>query len=114
MTGWSREAVEALGPVTDVPTVASIFNVHSDTVYDLIRRGEWTATRVLPLGRTLRIPTRDVIALLFDSEPAVQVNPAVPTQCHHSETSQVKATQPHTSCGCTPECGASVRPIRGA
>lgn len=114
MTTWTRESVQALGPVTDVPTLASILGVHSDTVYAQIRRGEWTATRVLALGRKIRIPTRDVIALLFDSGPVDRANPAVPTQCHHDETPQAKAAQPHTSCGCTPECGASVRPTQGA
>ena len=71
---WTREAVEALGPTTDVPTVASIFGVNKDTVYAEIRRGEWTATRVLPFGRKLRIPTRDVITLLYSPEA-----PAPPT-----------------------------------
>ncbi|MEU8752019.1 helix-turn-helix domain-containing protein [Streptomyces chartreusis] len=115
MTGaWTREAVEALGPTTDVPTVAAIFGVNKDTVYAQIRRGEWTATRVLTLGRKIKIPTRDLIALLYASEPAPQVNPAVPSQCHHVESLQVTAHTPHTSCGCTPAGSAVLRPLRGA
>lgn len=115
MTGtWTREKVEALGPITDVPTVASIFGVHSDTVYGAIRRGEWTATRVLTLGRKIKIPTRDIVALLYAPEPAQQVNPAVPSQCHHAESPQVTASTPHTSCGCTPADSAVIRPLSGA
>ena len=71
MTGvWTREAVEALGPTTDVPTVASIFGVNKDTVYAQIRRGEWKATRVLTLGRKIKIPTRDLVTLLYAPDSA--------------------------------------------
>ncbi|MFE7837442.1 helix-turn-helix domain-containing protein [Streptomyces sp. NPDC057474] len=114
MTAWTRDAIEALGPTTDVPTVASIFGVNKDTVYAQIRRGEWTATRVLTLGRKIKLPTRDLIALLYAPEPAPQVNPAVPSQCHHVEYQQVAASMPHTSCGCTPADSAVIRPLRGA
>lgn len=114
MAGWTREAIEALGPVTDVPTVAKIFGVNRDTVYSAIRRGEWTATRVLTLGRKIKIPTRDLIALLYAPDPAPQANPAVPAQCHHEASAQVTASTPHTSCGCTPADSAVIRPLRGA
>lgn len=111
---WTRDAITALGPVTDVPTLAAILDVHKDTVYAAIRRGEWTATRVLTLGRKIKIPTRDLIALLYDSEPAPPVNPAVPSRCQHAEYPQVVANTPHTSCGCTHGDSAVIRPLRGA
>lgn len=111
---WTREAVEGLGPVTDVPTLAAILDVHKDTVYAAIRRGEWTATRVLTLGRKIKIPTRDLVALLYPPEPAQQVIPVVPSQCQHSEYPQVTASTPHTSCGCTHGESAVIRPLRGA
>lgn len=114
MSTWTREAIAALGPVTDVPTLAAILDVHKDTVYAAIRRGEWTATRVLTLGRKIKIPTRDVIALLYAPEPAQQVNPAVPSQCQQVEYPQVTASAPHTSCGCTPADSAVIRALRGA
>jgi excisionase family DNA binding protein len=114
MTAWTREAIEALGPVTDVPTMAAIVDVHKDTIYAMIRRGEWTATRVLTLGRKIKIPTRDLIALLYAPEPAPQANPAVPSQCQHQASVQVTASTPHASCGCTPADSAVIRPLRGA
>jgi excisionase family DNA binding protein len=114
MSAWTREAIAALGPVTDVPTLAAILDVHKDTVYAAIRRGEWTATRVLTLGRKIKIPTRDLIALLYAPEPAQQVNPAVPSQCQQAASVQVTASQPHTSCGCTPADSAMILPLRGA
>lgn len=62
---WTREALEALGPVTDVPTTASVLDVNEWTVYEAIRRETWTLTRVLRLGRKIKIPTHDLIKLLY-------------------------------------------------
>ncbi|MFI0139620.1 helix-turn-helix domain-containing protein [Streptomyces luteogriseus] len=118
MTVWTREAIEALGPITDVPTVAAIFDVNKDTVYGQIRRGEWTATRVLPLGRKIKIPTRDLVALLYGSEafaaPAPQVIPAVPAPCQHPEIPQVMTSESQSQCGCRSGESAVIRPLRGA
>jgi excisionase family DNA binding protein len=118
MSIWTREAIEALGPTTDVPTVASILDVNKDTVYSAIRRGEWTATRVLALGRKLKIPTRDLIALLYAPEqgvvPPAQQIPAVPAQCQPATFPQITAHQPQSQCGCWAGESATVRPLRGA
>lgn len=118
MSTWTREAIEALGPTTDVPTTASIFGVDKETVYGQIRRDEWTATRVLRLGRKIKIPTLDLIRLLYAPEgiaaPTRHVNPAVPSQCQHHESQQVTPVESHTQCGCTPSYSGVVRPLRGA
>ncbi|MFJ7229827.1 helix-turn-helix domain-containing protein [Streptomyces tendae] len=118
MTVWTREAIEALGPTTDVPTVASIFGVNKDTVYSAIRRGEWTTTRVLPLGRKIKIPTRDLLAVLYDAEaptgPTAPVRPAVPSQCQHAPLPQVEPAESQSQCGCRSEESAVIRPLRGA
>ena len=82
MAAWTREAVEALGPTTNVPTTAAIFGVDAETVYSAIRRNEWTATRVLRLGRSIKIPTLDLIRLLYAPEAvAAPPIPAVPSEC---------------------------------
>ena len=103
MSTWTREAIEALGPTTDVPTVANVVGVDPDTVYAQIRRGEWEMTRVLRLGRRIKIPTRDLVAYLYAPEVAVEhapaQSPSVPTGCHHAASSQVTARESHTSCG---------------
>lgn len=62
---WTRDAVEALGPTTNVPTAASVLGINDGTAYNLIRHGEWEVTRVLRLGRVIRIPTQDLIDLLY-------------------------------------------------
>ncbi|MFF3326106.1 helix-turn-helix domain-containing protein [Streptomyces sp. NPDC002889] len=115
---WTRDAIEALGPTTDVPTTAAIFDVDKDTVYAQIRRNEWTATRVLRLGRKIRIPTRDLIALLYAPEaaavPAQRANPAVPSQCQHAEFSQVTPMESQSQCGCRVGESVVIHPLPGA
>jgi hypothetical protein len=78
---WSPERIAALGPTTDVPTAASVLGIGSWTVYDLIRRDAWDSTRVLRLGRRIRIPTQDLIRLLYpvpvDSVPVEHASKTV-------------------------------------
>lgn len=118
MNAWTREAVEALGPTTNVPTTAAIFGVDPETVYAQIRRGEWTATRVLRLGRKLKIPTRDLLALLYapEMDAAPSAHRPASAMCHHEVSPQVTGHviegQPHSQCGCTPELSGDVRPLR--
>jgi excisionase family DNA binding protein len=113
---WTRAAIEALGPTTDVPTVASIFGVNKDTVYAQIRRGEWTATRVLSLGRKIKIPTRDLVTLLYTPEPAAA--PSHDEAEHHCASGPNNASSgahtPHTQCGCRVVESTVIRPLRGA
>jgi hypothetical protein len=111
MTAWTREAIEALGPTTDVPTTAAIFEVDKDTVYAAIRRNDWTATRVLRLGRKIRIPTLDLITLLYGAPEAF---PAVPSQCQHDASVQVMGRKSQSQCGCTPAASGVVHHLRGA
>lgn len=116
MTAWTRAAVEALGPVTDVPTAASIFGVNKDTVYAQIRRGEWTATRVLTLGRKIKIPTRDLVTLLYPVEPAAA--PSHDEREHHCASApdipSSDAMAAHTQCGCRVTGSAVIHAFPGA
>ncbi|EGE43204.1 DNA-binding protein [Streptomyces sp. SID4928] len=112
MTLWTRDAIEALGPITDVRTTAAIFQVDPETVYAQIRRKEWTATRVLRLGRAIRIPTRDLIEVLYG--PEFPTEPAVPSQGNHPENVQVVGIEPHTRCGCHLNDVARIQGLRGA
>ncbi|MEU0428522.1 helix-turn-helix domain-containing protein [Streptomyces canus] len=116
MSTWTREAVEALGPTTDVPTVASIFGVNKDTVYAQIRRGEWTATRVLTLGRKIKIPTRDLVTLLYapDAAPAPSNSEAEHHCASRPNNPSSEALTSHTQCGCRVADSAVIHPLRGA
>ena len=116
MATWTREAVEALGPVTDVPTMASILLVNKDTAYAQIRRGEWDLTRVLRIGRKIKIPTRDLVALLYAPEIVPvssdsESDPHCESGSHHPSSG---AMTPHTQCGCRVGESAVIRPLRGA
>lgn len=112
MSTWTREAVEALGPTTNVPTAAAIFEVNSETVYAAIRRNEWTATRVLRLGRVIRIPTLDILRLLYAPEvEAAPPVPGVPAPCQHTENAQVNDHQSQSQCGCTSALMGAVVPL---
>lgn len=64
---WTPDRIEALGPTTTVGKTAEIMDVGEWTIYEAIRRGKWTHTRVLRIGRIIKIPTRDIIALLYPS-----------------------------------------------
>ncbi|MFF0243969.1 helix-turn-helix domain-containing protein [Streptosporangium sandarakinum] len=96
MTGpWTMEAIKALGPTTNVETAASVLDVSTWLAYELIRRGEWP-TRALRLGRKIRIPTHDLVELLYpqntngarsatdlaaatiNTDPTIRGNDAVP------------------------------------
>ena len=112
MNAWTREAVEALGPVTDVPTAASIFGVNKDTVYAQIRRGEWTATRVLTLGRKIKIPTRDLVTLLYAPDSPRDESEQQCASGSHNSSSDAMASQ--SQCGCRVGESAAIRPLRGA
>ncbi|MBT2676787.1 DNA-binding protein [Streptomyces sp. ISL-14] len=121
-TAWTRAAIEAEGPTTTVPVLAAALGVNKDTLYEEIRRGNWTLTRVLRIGRCIKIPTRDIITLLFASEdsavPATGTTPHEAGTCQHVASQQVTAPsidpQSHTSCGCTPAGSAVIRRLRGA
>jgi hypothetical protein len=65
---WSRQAIEALGPTTNVETTASVLDCSDWLIYEQIRRGTWTLTRVLRLGRKIKIPTHDLVTLLYAPE----------------------------------------------
>lgn len=111
MTNWTRQVIEAEGPTIEVPFLASILGVDKDTVYDSIRRGDWTMTRVLRLGRRIKIPTADVVTYLFGPTGG---SPAVPSLCRHNESAQVTADQSQSQCGYTPAESGVVHHLRGA
>ncbi|MCC3652735.1 helix-turn-helix domain-containing protein [Streptomyces sp. S07_1.15] len=111
---WTREAIEALGPTTTVPTAAEIVGVDAETVYGAIRRGEWDITRVLRIGRCIKIPTRDLVAVLYAPELDSAPQAGVPSPCQHPATPQATATEPHSQCGCRSTSEGVYRPLRAA
>jgi hypothetical protein len=86
---WTRETIEALGPTTDVPTLASVLGIGEWPIYEAIRRGEWDLTRVLRLGRAIKIPTHDIVTLLYGPPETRTAEPASPAAAtfdpHHKD-----------------------------
>ena len=115
MNAWTRERIAALGPITDVPTTAAICEVNPDTIYASIRRDEWKLTRVLRIGRKIKIPTLDLIQLLYGAEtaPAPSLDGSE-QQCENGPRNRSsEALQPHTQCGCRVGESAVIRTLRG-
>ncbi|MCK9894734.1 hypothetical protein [Frankia sp. AgB32] len=77
---WTAERIAALGPTTDVPTTASILGVSGWTVYEEIKKSRWKTTRVLRLGRIIKIPTYDLLNFLYPGH--VQAAPAAGPAAH--------------------------------
>lgn len=91
---WNRQALEALGPVTEVPVAAQVLEVSEWTIYEAIRRDTWTLTRVLRIGRKIKIPTYDLITLLYGAGPAPEPAAAtVPKDITTDESSPLRAVQ---------------------
>ena len=57
------ERVQALPPVVDVPTAASILGISRSAAYELIRSGGWP-TPVVRLGKLIRIPSAALLELI--------------------------------------------------
>jgi hypothetical protein len=84
---WDRAAIEALGAVTEVPVVSDW------TIYEAIRRGTWDLTRVLRIGRRIKIPTHDLITLLYGAGPASPAAVTVPEDITTDESSPLRAVR---------------------
>jgi transcriptional regulator with XRE-family HTH domain len=63
-TGWTPEAIKALGATTNVRTAATVLGIGERLAYESIKRGDWP-TRVLRLGNRVLIPTHDLLSLLY-------------------------------------------------
>ena len=65
MTGLqlTEEDILALPTVVDVPTAAAVLGIGRTAAYELIRTNRWP-TRVLRMGKLIRIPTAPLLALV--------------------------------------------------
>jgi len=62
---------------TDLPTAGSFFGLGANKSYELAHAGQFP-TRVLRLGRRLRVPTADILSALG----LVQDAPGMPSEEH--------------------------------
>ena len=68
----TRDELDALPTVLDVPTAAKVLGIGRSLAYDLVRRGDWP-TPVLHVGKLIKIPSAPLLALLSE-QPEVTLH----------------------------------------
>lgn len=63
----NRQDINALPPLVDVPTAASVLGIGRTLAYELVRTGRWPTT-VLRMGKIIRIPTAALLRIVDDAE----------------------------------------------
>jgi hypothetical protein len=65
-TRWTPEAIRALGPTTDLPTLGAIFECSRWKAYQMARQGEWArlGVKVLSIGSKYRVVVQSVLDVL--------------------------------------------------
>lgn len=57
------DEIRSLPPVVDVPTAAAVLGIGRTAAYELIRTDSWP-TPVVRLGKSIRIPSAPLLALV--------------------------------------------------
>ena len=63
---WTPEAIRALGPTTDLPTLGAIFECSRWKSYQMARDGEWerVGIKVLSIGSKYRVVVQSIMDVL--------------------------------------------------
>ena len=63
---WTPEAIRALGPTTDLPTLGTIFGCSRWKSYQMARHGEWerVGIKVIPIGSKYRVAVQSIMDVL--------------------------------------------------
>ncbi len=63
---WTPEAIRALGPTTDLPTLGTIFECSRWKAYQMARHGEWgrLGIKVLSIGSKYRVVVQSILEVL--------------------------------------------------
>jgi hypothetical protein len=63
---WTQEAIRALGPTTDLPTLGAIFECSRWKAYQMARQGEWgrLGIKVLSIGSKYRVVVQSILDVL--------------------------------------------------
>ena len=63
---WTQEAIRALGPTTDLPTLGTIFECSRWKAYQMARHGEWArlGIKVLSIGSKYRVVVQSILDVL--------------------------------------------------
>ena len=63
---WTPEAIRALGPTTDLPTLGTIFKCSRWKSYQMARHGEWerVGIKIIPIGSKYRVIVQSILDVL--------------------------------------------------
>lgn len=63
---WTPEAIRALGPTTDLPTLGTIFECSRWKSYQMARQGEWeqVGIKVISIGSKYRVVVQSILDVL--------------------------------------------------
>ena len=65
-TTWTAEAIRALGPTTDLPTLGTIFKCSRWKSYQMARQKEWqqVGIKVISIGSKYRVVVQSILDVL--------------------------------------------------
>jgi len=77
---WTPEAIRALGPTTDLPTLGTIFKCSRWKSYQMARQGEWerVGIKVIPIGSKYRVVVQSILDVLGYGRSDVGTQEALP------------------------------------
>jgi hypothetical protein len=75
---WTHEAIRALGPTTDLPTLGAIFECSRWKSYQMARQKEWqqVGIKVLSIGSKYRVVVQSILDVLGYGSADVDAPPA--------------------------------------
>jgi hypothetical protein len=75
---WTPEAIRALGPTTDLPTLGAIFECSRWKSYQMARQKEWqqVGIKVLSIGSKYRVVVQSILDVLGYGSTDVEAPPA--------------------------------------
>ncbi len=84
---WTREAIHALGPTTDLPTLGSILSVSRWKAYQMARTGEWEqiGIHIVPIGSKYRVTVQSILEVLGYSDAANSGTRHGPSTADHGQ-----------------------------
>jgi hypothetical protein len=73
---WTPEAIRALGPTTDLPTLGAIFECSRWKSYQMAQKNEWekVGIKIVPIGSKYRVVVQSILDVLGygSAEPSMR------------------------------------------
>src|SRR5260370_7880123 len=93
---WTREAIHALGPTTDLPTLGSILSVSRWKAYQMARTGEWEqiGIHIVPIGSKYRVTVQSILEVLGYTDAANSGTSHGPSTADHGKAAGNAADPP--------------------